>query len=107
MGSSSASSDHATLENEKDVEKIAGTDSKEASSLEPELGYENEKKTRSWFKRAPQDKLAASKKADPKKKAVNPDKIDHSLIKALNTTFFWRWWLAGILKLIGGTSRFS
>lgn len=102
-GSSSVSSDHAMLKdpkNEKDVEKTDGSDSKDSSSREPELGYEDEKKTRSWFKRAPQDKLPETKKA------VNPDKIDHSLIKALNTTFFWRWWLAGILKLIGGTSSF-
>ena len=31
-------------------------------------------------------------------------KYDASLLKALHTTFFWRWWIAGALKLVSGTS---
>ncbi|KZT29932.1 multidrug resistance-associated ABC transporter [Neolentinus lepideus HHB14362 ss-1] len=40
-----------------------------------------------------------STKNDKKKKC----KYDESLLKALNQTFFWRWWSAGILKLFSDT----
>ncbi|KZO98300.1 multidrug resistance-associated ABC transporter [Calocera viscosa TUFC12733] len=36
-------------------------------------------------------------------RALKPKTYDSSLILALNRTFFWRFWPAGILKLIGDT----
>ena len=31
-----------------------------------------------------------------------PPKYDASLVKAIHTTFFWRWWAAGALKFCSG-----
>jgi ATP-binding cassette, subfamily C (CFTR/MRP), member 1 len=40
-----------------------------------------------------------------KSKANSKPKHDASLLKALHTTFFWRWWIAGALKLISGVLK--
>lgn len=43
--------------------------------------------------------LASSKKFGGKE----GKKYDSSLLRALHRTFFWRWWTAGIMQLMGGT----
>ncbi|KZT57357.1 hypothetical protein CALCODRAFT_434214 [Calocera cornea HHB12733] len=45
----------------------------------------------------------ASTSGRGKGKARKPKKYDSSLVLALNRTFFWRFWPAGILKLVGDT----
>ncbi len=56
----------------------------------PELSSEIEEK-------APEEKS----RQDTTGKGKKP-KYDASLLKALHNTFFWRWWIAGALKLFSG-----
>lgn len=41
----------------------------------------------------------------PKGKKNAEPKYDGSLVKALHNTFFWRWWIAGALKLASDTMK--
>lgn len=51
--------------------------------------------TRSWFWKWPKIKSS-----------LDGQNYDSSLIKALHKTFFTRWWIAGLLKLIAGALIF-
>ncbi|KAI0700341.1 multidrug resistance-associated ABC transporter [Cytidiella melzeri] len=44
-------------------------------------------------------------KAGHKEKKRQQPKQDSSLIMALNTTFFWQWWISGLLKLAADTLK--
>lgn len=49
-----------------------------------------------------------SPKAQSKSKSKSKKpQYDASLAKALHKTFFWRFWIAGTLKLLSGTQIFS
>ena len=73
----------------KDQEKL----NSDASDLpDAEAGDKPQATRRSWFRR-----LSKKPKTEPPKSPY-----DSSLVKALHRTFFWRWWIAGALKLIGG-----
>ena len=41
----------------------------------------------------------------PDTHADKTKKYDSSLLKALHTTFFWSWWISGLLKFLSGLSR--
>ncbi|GJE92383.1 multidrug resistance-associated ABC transporter [Phanerochaete sordida] len=49
--------------------------------------------------------VAPHKKGPRGGKAQAQPKYDASLIRALHTTFFWRWWIAGALKLASDTLK--
>lgn len=57
-------------------------------------------------KQSPNDTDASeSHKTSSAAKAKEDSKYDGSLLRALNTTFFWRWWIAGALKLASDTLK--
>ncbi|KDQ52618.1 hypothetical protein JAAARDRAFT_40221 [Jaapia argillacea MUCL 33604] len=55
---------------------------------------------------SPQANESGSNKRDSSRKSNKGEpKYDSSLVKALHTTFFWRWWAGGIMNLIADTLR--
>ena len=48
----------------------------------------------------PDDSKRSTEEKAPKE---SQPKYDESLIKALNQCYFWLWWIAGILTLLGST----
>ncbi|TFK50066.1 multidrug resistance-associated ABC transporter [Heliocybe sulcata] len=66
----------------------------EAEATDHETGVDSKEKP------GPQSDAAKDGKAVKKKEK---SKYDESLLRALNQTFFWRWWSAGILKLFSDT----
>ena len=57
---------------------------------------------KSWPNNAPCVKSVKSKRK--KNLKSKPPKQDSSLLMAIHTTFFWQWWISGILKLASGMS---
>jgi ATP-binding cassette subfamily C (CFTR/MRP) protein 1 len=78
----------AGAETTKDKEKQNGV-------WEPTPGIRDSK--RSWFPQWPRKIGTGS----------DGQKYDSSLVKALHKTFFVRWWIAGLLKLIAGASSYT
>lgn len=77
-----------TIEHD-DVPEKSEKHAEDAEKLQPELESGE----------IPRGKKQTSK---GKSKSKSKPKYDASLIKALHTTFFWRWWIAGALKLASG-----
>lgn len=50
--------------------------------------------------------IKSRKGAKAGRKSSKEPKQDSSLLMALHNTFFWPWWMSGLLKLASGTSRY-
>ncbi|EKM53211.1 uncharacterized protein PHACADRAFT_259405 [Phanerochaete carnosa HHB-10118-sp] len=86
---SSSTARSSTTVEQDDVPKSSEKNAEDAEKFQPEL----------------ESGVTPAGKGTSQKKSESKPTYDASLFRALHTTFFWRWWIAGALKLASDTLK--